>query len=98
MRRLSYPKTAYENSSAKSNSFYKLLDKKNNIHKKIKRAHSPMVEHVVCNDEIRVRFPMGPFLLMQKFTNHTQNKTIISKMNITLGKQNGKTRSKICSL
>ena len=24
-------------------------------------AHSPMVEHVVCNDEIRVRFPMGPF-------------------------------------
>ena len=46
------------------------------------RAHSPMVEHVVCNDEIRVRFPMGPFTIkikkyknkIKEFTNHIQNK------------------------
>ncbi len=27
----------------------------------LRGACSPMVEHVVCNDEIWVRFPAGPF-------------------------------------
>ena len=35
-----------------------------------KRACSPMVEHIVCNDETRVRFSAGPFTIIfntQKF-------------------------------
>ena len=27
----------------------------------LERACSPMVEHIVCNDEIRVRFSAGPY-------------------------------------
>lgn len=35
-------------------------------------AHSPMVEHFVCNEETRVRFTVGPLNLMKtqmKFRN-----------------------------
>ena len=35
-------------------------------------AHSPMVEHIVCNDEIRVRFPMGPLNFSKNKFNQKQ--------------------------
>ena len=42
-------------------------------------AHSPMVEHFVCNEETRVRFTVGPFKPLKGLIQMSTKVDIIKK-------------------